>query len=90
MFELAGICGVEPWRFTVGELAVMAESKSKHNWDRTAEIWVILANAYRNVKEVPEPYTRDMVHPLRDAKEYEQEKPEGGDLSMFKAVWGRK
>ena len=83
IFEFAGIAGVEPWRFTFGELAEMATARRKDDWDRTAELWYVLANAHRDPEESPRPYTRDMVHPLRTADDYQ---PQHADLSGLKAL----
>ena len=66
----------------------MATARSKGNWDRTAALWVVLANAHRDPKQEPKPYTPDMIHPLRTAKDYKPKQPQVGDLSGLKALLG--
>ena len=64
----------------------MSVARRKDNWDRTAEIWYLLANANRDEKQQPKPFTRDMVHPLRTAADYRPEQPQHADLDDLKAA----
>lgn len=67
----------------------MAQGRQRDEWDRTVELWVILANAYRDTKQVPKPYTRDMIHPLRDYDDYKPPVATKAHLAAFReAVTG--
>lgn len=44
IFALAGVVGVEPWRFTLWELGTMAQRRQFAEWDRTATILAMLHN----------------------------------------------
>lgn len=85
-FEYAGICGVEPWRYTFGELQEMAVGRMKHAWDHTALLWATLANIYRDPEEHPQPFAESDVHPYRTAEDYRAAQPDTVDLSGLQAI----
>ena len=43
-FELAGQCGVEPWRFSLRELYWMSWGRSNNQWNHTASLMWLLAS----------------------------------------------
>ncbi len=42
----------------------MAEARRRHDWDQTAELLALLANAHRDPKRQRRPYTSAQFHPL--------------------------
>lgn len=64
----------------------MALAKQKSDWDRIAELWVVLANSNRDPKQTPKPYTHDMVHPFRTAEDYRPRQPQRADLTELKKL----
>lgn len=51
----------------------MAKARQRVEWDYTGVIWVVLANANRDEKKRPKPYTLADIHPLRSREELESE-----------------
>lgn len=51
MDELAGIIGIDPGPFTLRQLVVMAEAKSRQAWNHTSAILAMLANVHRDAKK---------------------------------------
>jgi hypothetical protein len=49
--ELAGIVGIDPGPFTLRQLVVMAEAKSRQAWNHTSAILAMLANVHRDAKK---------------------------------------
>lgn len=46
IFRLAGIVGVKPWSFTLGELIAMSDAKERAAWNRAAAIMSLLHNVH--------------------------------------------
>lgn len=65
----------------------MAESRETQAWDRTALMWATLANANRNSREQPTPFSPGDVHPYRSPEDYKPQQPQIGDLSGLKAMF---
>lgn len=42
----------------------MYKAKEISEWNRTSEIWVILANANRDEKKCPRPFRQSDIHPF--------------------------
>lgn len=85
-FEFAGICGIEPWRFTYGQLSLMARARMTHDWDGTSDLWAIIANTVRDPKKRPEPYLPTDRHPYR----YKHpQQPIKSDISVLKLLLNR-
>jgi hypothetical protein len=57
---------VAPWPFTLAELVRMCEAKEIAAWNRTVQLSVILANAWRDEKRRAAPFTAVDFHPYRD------------------------
>jgi hypothetical protein len=57
---------VAPWAFTLAELVRMCEAKEIAAWNRTVQLSVILANAWRDEKRRAAPFTAVDFHPYRD------------------------
>lgn len=66
----------------------MALGRMRHNWDQTSLIWSVIANTVRDAKKQKKPFSPGMVHPLREAEEYE-EQPVKADISVLKMLLPR-
>ena len=62
--ELAGIIGIDPGPFTLRQLVVMAEAKSRQAWNHTSAILAMLANVHRDAKKT-RAYRPADFHPHR-------------------------
>jgi hypothetical protein len=62
--ELAGVIGVDPGPFTLRQLIVMAEAKSRQAWNHTSAILAMLANVHRDAKKT-RAYRPADFHPHR-------------------------
>ena len=62
--ELAGVIGVDPGPFTLRQLVVMAEAKSRQAWNHTSAILAMLANVHRDAKKT-RAYRPADFHPHR-------------------------
>jgi hypothetical protein len=90
IWETAGIVGVAPWSFTLAELVRMCEAREISEWNRTVQLSVILANAWRDEKKRSEPFTAVDFHPYRDRLQL-PERPKvddvAEDLSILKYLF---
>lgn len=62
--ELAGIIGIDPGPFTLRQLVVMAEAKSRQAWNHTSAVLAMLANVHRDAKKT-RAYRPADFHPHR-------------------------
>jgi hypothetical protein len=62
--ELAGVIGIDPGRFTLRQLVVMAEARSRQAWNHTSAILAMLANIHRDAKKT-RAYRPADFHPHR-------------------------
>jgi len=65
--ELAGVIGIDPRRFTLRQIVVMAEAKSRQAWNHTSAILAMLANVHRDAKKTRAFRPADF-HPHRRAE----------------------
>lgn len=90
IWESAGIVGVAPWPFTLAELVRMCEAREISEWNRTVQLSVILANAWRDEKNRREPFSAVDFHPYRDRLQL-PERPKvddvAKDLSILKHLF---
>ena len=56
IWHTAGILGVDPGPFTLRELLVMAEGRSRAAWNHTGSMMALLANINRDPKRRSKPY----------------------------------
>ncbi|GAH03357.1 unnamed protein product [marine sediment metagenome] len=61
----------------------MATARGTIEWDQTAELWFILANANRP-ETVLKPYGRHMIHPYKDEADYREPQPETTDWAAVR------
>ncbi len=65
IWEAAGAVGVDPHGLTLRELCLMAEGRAREEWDRTAPVLAMIANAHRDHRQRSEPFGVDEFHPFR-------------------------
>lgn len=66
----------------------MANARMSAAWDIGATVWAILANAHRDPKKTPEPFSIASVHPYMG--EEKTPKAELPGLDALKMLWGRR
>lgn len=71
---------------TFGILSVMAKAVMRLQWDQTSLLWATHANANRDPKQTPKPFTPADVHPLRSSKDYETEESGEPDWAMIAQI----
>lgn len=64
MDEIAGILGIDPGPFTLRQLVVMNEARSRQAWNHTSAILAMLANVHRDAKKT-RAYRPAEFHPHR-------------------------
>lgn len=60
IWDMAGIVGVHPGRFTLRQLARMSEARSAADWDHTATLHAAVLNLLRK-----HPISPQQLHPFR-------------------------
>jgi hypothetical protein len=63
----------------------MAIGKMRHDWDQTSLVWSVMANSMRDPKKQRKPFSPALVHPYRDAKEYEAP-PIQADINVLRML----
>lgn len=61
----------------------MAKAKQRSEWDQTSLLWCMLANANRDDKKHPQPFTPADVHPFRTREDYETEESGAPDWALI-------
>jgi hypothetical protein len=61
----------------------MAKAVSRKEWDYVSLIWATLANANRDEKKRPQPFSPADIHPLRTPEEYETPESREPDWAMI-------
>lgn len=64
----------------------MAKAVLRAQWDQTSLLWATLANANRDPKTQPKPFTPADVHPLRSSREYETAENDDPDWAMIAQI----
>jgi len=70
---------VDPGPYTLRELAWMFKSRQKMEWERTARVSSILANANRDPKKQRRPFNEVDLNPYRDDDEQSQSSTAEGE-----------
>lgn len=63
IYHCAGVLGVDPSPFTLGELLFMAEARDRTIWNHTAALMMTLANIHRDPRQRRKPYAMEEFHP---------------------------
>jgi hypothetical protein len=87
IFRLAGIVGVEPWSFTFGELAEMAESRQRSEWDQAASIIAMIHNANVSKKHHAKP--PKYFHPMHRGRSRAKKLGKRESMAALKAAFIR-
>ena len=67
----------------------MARGRLRGQWDQTATLWTVLANANRDPDAAPKPYHPADVHPLRGYEDYETDDDETEEEKKQRHEWRR-
>jgi len=62
VYELAGVCGIDPGPLTLRELLFMAEARGRESWAHTSAILALIANVNRDPKK-----TRPFIRAVEQA-----------------------
>ena len=63
VYRAAGVLGLDPGPYTLRELMWMWEGRSEHQWDQTALLACLIANANRNPKKRRRPFAVEEFNP---------------------------
>lgn len=67
IWQCAGIVGIDPGPFTLRELALMAETKRKADWERTASLIAHTLNLWSKKKYKPSDFFNFNDHAQKSA-----------------------
>lgn len=64
IYELAGLCGVDPAGFTLRELQWMSEARRHHDWGQTSSLIAAIYEVNRDRRRRRRPFQPSEFNPL--------------------------